>query len=135
MRNTPLLVVCGALLSLVACASAPPPPPVPDVAEVCAADVQPPVPRLGQAPNIQAPVVVHRVAPRTDRALIGNYAQATVEAVIGEDGVPRNVCFVSGDRNFGRALVQAVRQWRFRPAVSDGKPVAVIFQVTTTFRG
>lgn len=138
MHKTPLLFVCGAFLSLIACASAPPAAPAASYgadAEVCAADVQPPVPRLNENPVIQVPTVVHRVTPHVDRSVVGHRAEATVEAVIGEDGVPRNVCFVSGNRTWGRALVEAVRRWRFRPALFDGKPTAVIFQVTMTYRG
>lgn len=99
--------------------------------EVCAAMVQPPVPAASDNPNIQAPVVIHRVEPVVGRGLRGRSAEATVEAIIGEDGVPRNICVTSGDPEWGRVVARALRQWQFRPGTMDGKPVAVMFSLTS----
>jgi len=35
---------------------------------------------------------------------------------------------------FGKAAVEAVKKWRFRPGTKNGKPVAVIFTVEVDFR-
>ncbi len=99
--------------------------------DVCAAMVQPPVPAASDNPAIQAPVVIQRVEPVVGRGLMGRSAEATVEAIIGEDGVPRNICVTSGDPEWGRVVVRALRQWQFRPGTMDGKPVAVMFSLTS----
>ena len=43
---------------------------------------------------------------------------------IGPDGVPTStdVAQSSGSRELDRAATQAVRRWRFEPAISDGHP-------------
>jgi TonB family protein len=102
--------------------------------ELCAAMVQPPVPRAEGNSDIQAPVVIRKVEPVAGRSLRGRSADATVEAIIGEDGKVRNVCVISGDPEWGRAVARAVRQWEFKPGTMNGKPVAVIFTLTTAWR-
>jgi hypothetical protein len=59
---------------------------------------------------------------------------ATIYAIIGENGKPRHVCVGSGDRVWGKLAVDALRQWQFEPATLEGKPVAVQFEMVTTFR-
>jgi hypothetical protein len=133
MRTMVPLLVMSALLSFVGCTSVP-------ASRACARDIQPPameVPPDAEAAankNVVAPVVVRRVAPQADRS-IPNPATATIEAIIGEDGVPRHICVVSGDLAWGRALAAAVRQWKFRPGTLDGKPVKVLFSLTSEYHG
>ena len=47
-----------------------------------------------------------------------------VVAYIGPDGVPTSTSLAqsSGSRELDRAATQAVRRWRFEPAMSDGRP-------------
>jgi TonB family protein len=100
--------------------------------EVCAAQVQPPVPEMSDA-GIEAPSVIRRVEPVIGANLRGRDAEATVEAIIGEDGTPRNVCVIAGDAEWGRAAAAALRKWQFKPGTRDGKPVPVRFTLTTSF--
>jgi len=93
--------------------------------------VVPPAPAADSNPDIQAPVVVRKVEPVVARSLRGRTAEATVEAIIGEDGKVRNVCVVSGDPEWGRTVARAVRKWEFKPGTLDGKPVAVTFTLTS----
>ena len=55
--------------------------------------------------------------------------------VVGPDGRPRDVRVA---RTLGLGLdekaIEAVRTWRFEPAVKDGRPVAVQINVEVTFR-
>jgi periplasmic protein TonB len=127
------LAIAFALLSASACSSAAVDPPA-GPEELCAAMVQPPVPKADSSnPDIQAPVVIRRVEPVVGRALRGRAAVATVEAVIGEDGQVRNVCVSSGDPEWGRAVATALRKWQFKPGTKDGKPVPVLFSLTSTW--
>ena len=82
--------------------------------------------------EIVAPKPVYQAQPVIPRA-VRRDATATIEAVIGEDGTPRHVCVVSGDPGWGRVVADAFRQWRFTPATRDGKPVAVVFSMTSVF--
>ena len=101
--------------------------------EVCAAQIQPPAATV-EDPGVEPPTVIRRAEPIVGRSLRGRNAEATVEAIIGEDGTPRNVCTTAGDAEWGRYVAAALRQWRFRPATLDGKPIAVRFTLTTSFR-
>lgn len=127
-------LIAVAFLGLVACQTSSVTP-SPARMVPCARDVQPPalVPgESGGGSDVVAPVVIRRVEPIVNQS-VPNRATAVVEAVIGEDGVPRNVCVTEGDPTWGRFLAAAVRQWRFRPGTLDGKPVPVLFSVTSTY--
>lgn len=54
---------------------------------------------------------------------------------VGADGVPYAVDLVSGSgsRHLDRAATDAVRKWRFRPAMRDGRPVSGAVQVPISF--
>ena len=54
---------------------------------------------------------------------------------VGADGVPTDVVVVGSSRNreLDRAAVQAVRRWRFQPAMQNGVAVAATVQQTISF--
>jgi len=54
---------------------------------------------------------------------------------VGADGVPKSLEMLRSSRNrsLDRAAMQAVRHWRFQPAMRDGVPVAASVQQTVTF--
>jgi serine/threonine-protein kinase len=59
----------------------------------------------------------------------------TVDMVITEDGAPIEVTVVeSGGEVLNRALVEAVRRWRYEPARKDGVNVRVHWRVRQIFR-
>ncbi len=55
--------------------------------------------------------------------------------IVGPDGNPRDIRVT---RRLGKGLdekaIEAVKQWKFEPAMKDGKPVAVLINVELTFR-
>src|SRR5437667_162612 len=55
--------------------------------------------------------------------------------IVGPDGKPRDIRVA---RSLGLGLdekaIEAVRQWKFEPAMKDGKPVAVAINVEVDFR-
>ncbi|WP_202844632.1 energy transducer TonB [Luteimonas saliphila] len=55
---------------------------------------------------------------------------------VGADGVPTDVSVArrSSSRDLDRAALQAVRGWRFEPAMRDGKAVESSVQVPVDFR-
>jgi protein TonB len=56
-----------------------------------------------------------------------------LEVTITEDGSTRDVKIISGPSLLAEAATEAVRQWRYRPSLLNGKPVAVQKQITVIF--
>ncbi|MFC7302093.1 energy transducer TonB [Cognatiluteimonas weifangensis] len=108
--------------------SAPTAPPTP---------ASPPAPSAPGALANAAPQPLHTPAPRYPRAAQRRGESGTVllRVQVGADGQPRAVELVqgSGSRVLDRAASDAVRRWRFRPALRNGQPVAGVVQVPVTF--
>lgn len=97
---------------------APPPPP----------PMAPPAPRAPE-PALAAqgdPVPVSSPAPRYPAEAMRRRESGTVlvRVDVGPDGVPTSTSLVqsSRSRSLDKAALDAVRRWRFRPAVVDGRP-------------
>jgi periplasmic protein TonB len=56
-----------------------------------------------------------------------------LQAMIGESGAIENLRLVSGHPMLAPAAIEAVRQWRYRPYILNGEPVAVETQITVNF--
>ena len=87
--------------------------------------------------GVTAPQLVYRVEPEyTEEARKAKY-QGTVVlyAVVDSDGQVRNIRVV---RSLGLGLdekaLEAVRQWKFKPGLKDGRPVPVAASIEVTFR-
>ncbi|HEY5805687.1 MAG TPA: energy transducer TonB [Lysobacter sp.] len=95
-----------------------PPPALPGLAPapVAAASTRP-EPMPGQTPSPRYPAQALRR---------GESGTVSVRVEIGPDGVPSQVSVEgsSGSRYLDRAALDAVRRWRFRPAMSHGQPVS-----------
>ncbi len=87
--------------------------------------------------EITAPVVVEKINPAyppdaRDERVMG---MVIVETVITEEGVVDDIRVLeSPDDRLSEAAVDAVRQWLFEPALCDGKPVGVYYNLTVNFR-
>jgi TonB family protein len=87
--------------------------------------------------GVSAPQLVYRVEPEYTEAARKAKYQGTVVlyAVIDEVGKVRDLKVA---RALGLGLdekaINAVRQWKFRPGLKDGKPVSVSVQIEVTFR-
>jgi protein TonB len=82
------------------------------------------------------PVLLQKVSPDypqvARRAGLGG--RVTVRAVIAPDGSVETVeVYASSNPLFNDAAVDAVRQWRYRPASMNGKPVRVYLTVVVDF--
>jgi TonB family protein len=83
------------------------------------------------------PVLLSKVEPQySDDARLAKYSGGVLLSIeIGADGVPVNVVVVRGlGLGLDEKAVEAVTQWRFKPATLDGEPVAVSAQVEVNFR-
>ena len=55
--------------------------------------------------------------------------------IVDSEGIPKHIVVV---KSIGKGLdenaVEAVRTWRFSPALRDSKPVPVLIQIVVNFR-
>jgi periplasmic protein TonB len=75
--------------------------------------VQPTYPPLARQARIQGVVVL--------------------QAEISKDGAIQNLFLISGHPMLVPAAIEAVKQWRYRPYILNGEPVAVETQITVNF--
>jgi len=59
--------------------------------------------------------------------------QVVLQAEISKDGTIQNLQLVSGHPMLAPAAIEAVKQWRYRPYLLNGEPVAVDTQVVVNF--
>jgi len=57
-----------------------------------------------------------------------------LEGVVGRDGLVHDVRLVRGDARLSEAAIEAVRQWRYEPFLSNGEPVDVLSTLSVHFR-
>jgi protein TonB len=85
--------------------------------------------------QIKVPVKVYDVAPIYPpfaiRARLSG--DVKVEATIDVDGRVTDAKVVRSVPGLDQAALDAVRQWRYRPTLLNGVPVAIIMTVTVTF--
>jgi len=87
--------------------------------------------------GIEQPAVIHRVEPTYPQTLLRMHMQGTVilQALITEKGDVQKIEILRSDHPlFSQSAINAVSQWKYRPAKLRGKPVAVYFTVTVVFR-
>ncbi|MCM2316261.1 MAG: energy transducer TonB [Thermoanaerobaculia bacterium] len=82
------------------------------------------------------PVLLERVEPEPPPEFRGTHFSATaaVQFVIDEQGNVPAAWHTSGDREWSKFMINAVRRWRFEPALRDGRPVKVRSNVTSSFK-
>lgn len=72
----------------------------------------------------------------TDEAHAAKF-QGTVkfDVVIDEQGTAKRIAVVKGDRHGLTAqAMQAIKKWKFRPAMKDGKPEPVCVVIEVSFK-
>lgn len=81
---------------------------------------------------------IARVQPEYPPAAARAREEGTVIVRVSVDasGTPTDVSLArrSGSRDLDRAALSAVRKWRFRPAIKDGRKVASVAEVPIDFR-
>ena len=86
--------------------------------------------------GVSAPQVIHSVQPEfTDDARRANYqGNVSVQLIVDSEGNPQNVRLV-GHLGMGldEKAIEAVKQYRFRPAMYQGHPVAVQILIDVDF--
>ena len=118
--------------------------PQPD-AEPAAPQEQPVVPEQPSQPadkvnpvgDVAKPVLIHRVNPEYPEVARKARVEgvAILEVTITQNGNVQNVKVLRGVHPLlDQAAVNAVKQWRYKPAILNGKPVEVHSTVTVNFK-
>ena len=81
--------------------------------------------------DVSQPIPIYKPEPQ----YTGTDGTVLLALVIEADGTVDNIHVVRPvDPDMDKSAINAVRQWRFRPAKKNGKPVAVDAQVEVNFR-
>ncbi len=85
---------------------------------------------------ISKPVRTHDVKPDYPEHARQARLQGSVslEVIIDRDGRVESVRVLSGNEIFRKAAVEAVSEWRYRPALQNGTPVKVIMSIIVDFK-
>ena len=102
--------------------------------------IQPPPPAVSRKPvlkseGVMAGALIYRVDPLYPQIARAIHLSGTVRlrAIIATDGSVQSLEVLSGSPILARAAVAAVRQWRYRPTLLNGRPVEVETYVTVNF--
>lgn len=91
-------------------------------------------PRFGEFVYVeQFPEAVHKVLPEYPDAMRGVEGTVMVQALVGASGLVQDTKIVKSVPSLDPLAVAAVRQWRFKPAMTAGKPVAVWVAIPVKF--
>ena len=103
-----------------------------------AGPVKPPdpvVPKIVRVTHIDPALLVERVEPIYPALARETRRSGHVElhAIISEDGRIESLEMVSGDVLFEQSAMDAVRRWRYRPTILNGRPVKVDTYITVNY--
>jgi TonB family protein len=80
--------------------------------------------------------LLHRVEPHypEEAQQQGIQGAVVLEVHIGADGAVQDVQAISGPAELAQASIDAVKQWRFKPHLVDGRPTPMQTRITLNFR-
>lgn len=80
--------------------------------------------------------IIRRVDPHypVDARVRGISGAVTLDAMVGKDGAVHKVSVVTGPGILANAAEAAVREWRYSPALLNGKPIETQQRITVVFR-
>jgi protein TonB len=87
--------------------------------------------------GVSAPVLIYQVDPEfSEEARKAKVAGiVVVNLLVDQNGMPRNVRVVQGiGMGLNEKAVEAVRQYKFKPAMEGGKPVTVEMNIEVNFQ-
>jgi len=91
--------------------------------------------RVRVSQGVSNGLVVKRVPPEyPDEARRGGIqGKVVMHAIIDKAGAVAKLELVSGDSLLAPAAIDAVKQWKYKPYLLNGKPVEVDTQITVNF--
>lgn len=92
-------------------------------------------PRVVHITHLDPALLIHRVEPQYPALArqIRRAGRVELHALIAVDGSIQSLEVVSGDAQFQQSALDAVRQWRYRPTILNGRPVAVDTYITVVY--
>ena len=81
--------------------------------------------RLRVAPEVAERLLVRKVAPKyppTDARITGT---VVLHVIVGKTGNVQGITLVSGHPMLVSAVIDAVKQWKYKPFLLNGEPVEV----------
>ncbi|HEV2489525.1 MAG TPA: energy transducer TonB [Candidatus Acidoferrales bacterium] len=91
--------------------------------------------RIRVAADVAAKMLQHMVVPVYPQiALVANIqGTVTLHAIIGQDGSIKELEYTAGPPILMRAAMNAVKQWKYKPFLLDGKPIEVDTSIPVVF--
>jgi TonB family protein len=85
---------------------------------------------------VQQTKLTHRVAPVYPGIAMKEHLQGEVllQVVLAKDGTVREIRAVEGPCSLAKSALEAVRQWRYTPTLSNGSPVEVLTEISLDFQ-
>jgi protein TonB len=62
------------------------------------------------------------------------HGSVVLQVLVGRDGTVQDAKFTQGSLVFARAAIDAVKQWKFKPYILNGRPVSVQSLITLNFK-
>lgn len=87
--------------------------------------------------DLNSPEIISKVAPKypEEAKKAGIMGEVRIEAVVDEEGIVQEVKATNeADALLIKAAMEAVKQWKFKPVIKEGKPVRIKTTVTLNFR-
>jgi periplasmic protein TonB len=91
--------------------------------------------RVRVSSGVQSGLLIRKVTPNYPQLAKQARIQGTVvlQAEISKEGTIQNLQLISGHPMLAPAAIEAVKQWRYKPYLLNGEPVAVETQVVVNF--
>jgi protein TonB len=91
--------------------------------------------RVRVSTGVATGLLIRKVTPNYPQLAKQARIQGTVvlQAEISKDGTIQNLQLISGHPMLAPAAIEAVKQWRYKPYLLNGEPVAVETQVVVNF--
>ncbi|HWZ24511.1 MAG TPA: energy transducer TonB [Verrucomicrobiae bacterium] len=93
-------------------------------------------PSVVHVTNVDPALLIHRIEPifPTLARQTGREGRVELHALIGIDGTVRSLQFLDGDPMFYQSALDAVRQWRYKPTLLNGRAVEVDTHITVIYK-
>jgi periplasmic protein TonB len=93
-------------------------------------------PSVVHVTNVEPAMLIYRIEPifPTLARQTGREGRVELHALIGIDGTVRSLQFLDGDPMFYQSALDAVRQWRYKPTLLNGRAVEVDTHITVIYK-
>jgi protein TonB len=79
-------------------------------------------------------LLIAQPAPAYPPSARGQAGTVTLQVLIGRDGTVQDAKFLQGSLAFARPAIDAVKQWRFKPYLMNGRPASTQTLLTVSFK-